>query len=231
MTTERHSPEWLIENADHGIAFEVACASALTRLLAANAELQQQLEAIGAGGVGPLMKSAGSNHVEQRLKMVPAGWKLVPVEPTIPMLHRADGLTCIDFAALGEEGAFDLDELKEIYRAMLAAAPQPPVVEQPQGEQEPVAWQYRMRPDWGSKKDCWGPWQDCTKEQAAMYQRVPLLHDWAYESRQLYTHPQPQREPLTEADLYDIAGNYFADEWAQKQAVMMLKDHGIGGEK
>ena len=64
------------------------------------------------------------------------------------------------------------------------------VVEPPKGEQEPVVWQYRMRPDWGSQKDCWGPWQDCTMEQAAMYQRVPLLHDWAYESRQLYTHPQ-----------------------------------------
>lgn len=70
MTTERHGPEWLIENADHGIAFEVACASALTRLLAANAELQQQLEAIGAGGVGPLMKTSSQNHVEQRLGMV-----------------------------------------------------------------------------------------------------------------------------------------------------------------
>lgn len=70
MTTERHSPEWLIENADHGIAFEVACASALTRLLAANAELQQQLEAIGAGGVGPLMKPVISGHVDQHLDKV-----------------------------------------------------------------------------------------------------------------------------------------------------------------
>lgn len=58
-------------------------------------------------------------------------------------------------------------------------------------DHEPVAWQYRMRPDWGSKKDCWGPWQDCTLEQVAMYRRVPLLHDWAYESRTLYTAPQP----------------------------------------
>ena len=38
------------------------------------------------------------------------------------------------------------------------------------------------------------------------------------------------RQPLTEADLHNIASNYFADEWAQKQAVMMLKDHGIGGD-
>ncbi len=72
-------------------------------------------------------------------------------------------------------------------------------------QDEPVAWQYRMRPDWGSKKDCWGPWQDCTKEQAAMYQRVPLLNDWVYESRQLYTHPQPARQPLTDYQVTQLA--------------------------
>ena len=47
----------------------------------------------------------------------------------------------------------------------------------------------------------------------------------------LYTRPQTKREPLTEADFYNIASNYFAAEWAQKLAVMMLKDHGIGGEE
>ena len=57
MNAKPHSPEWLIANADHGVAFERACASAMERLLTENAELQQQLEAIGAGGVGPLMPS------------------------------------------------------------------------------------------------------------------------------------------------------------------------------
>lgn len=108
---------------------------------------------------------------------------------------------------------------------------------QPKGEQEPVAWQYRMRPDWGSKKDCWGPWQDCTKEQAAMYQRVPLLHDWAYESRQLYTHPQPKREPLTDEQInnhrlalpYD--GEDLPDPWDFKQGVKAAeRAHRIGGD-
>ena len=37
-----------------------------------------------------------------------------------------------------------------------------------------------------------------------MYQRVPLLHDWAYESRQLYTRPQPKREPLTEMEIVEL---------------------------
>lgn len=59
---------------------------------AARAEqAEEMLEAIGAGGVGS--KVARQDHHEQHLNMVPEGWKLVPVEPTIPMLHRADGLT------------------------------------------------------------------------------------------------------------------------------------------
>ena len=57
---------------------------------------------------------------------VPDGWQLVPVGPTQSMLGKADGLTCIDFTALGEEGAFTNDELRAIYQAMLAAAPRPP---------------------------------------------------------------------------------------------------------
>ena len=101
-------------------------------------------------------------------------------------------------------------------------------------EQEPVAWQYRMRPDWGSKKDCWGPWQDCTKEQAAMYQRVPLLHDWAYESRQLYTHPQPHRQPLTEERIMDLVRDGCEDMRWPSTALTIFRTaeraHGIGGE-
>lgn len=69
---------------------------------------------------------------------VPQGYRLVPVEPTSSMLLKADGLTCIDFKALGEEGAFSFDELTAIYRAMLAAAPQAPAV-QPT-EQISSAW-------------------------------------------------------------------------------------------
>lgn len=180
------------------------------------------------------------DHLEQHLDMVPAGWQLVPVNPTDAMVHAiSDNVSLMDF----ERGA------RDGYSAMIAAAPQPPAVEQPQavtdchqsqpqGEQEPVAWQYRMRPDWGSKKDCWGPWQDCTKEQAAMYQRVPLLHDWAYESRQLYTHPQPKHEPLMDlvkdaffegfvsVETYnDTRLNSVEDAWAEYKAA-----HRIGGE-
>lgn len=66
---------------------------------------------------------------------VPQGWKLVPLEPTEEMLLKADGLTCIDFRALGECGAFDLEkEITSIYRAMYGAAPEAPAV-QPDGDE------------------------------------------------------------------------------------------------
>lgn len=245
------------------------------------------------------------DHPEQRLNMVPAGWKLVPVEATDSQIRAAQATW---WHACNCETYWD-----QIYAAMLAAAPQRPAVErhaddaavsrfaevmknklaaardkgrggwddpeqctvehlakllvdhvakgdpvdvanfammlhqreadkgvlaaaasQPQVEQEPVAWQYRMRPDWGSKKDCWGPWQDCTKEQAAMYQRVPLLHDWAYESRQLYTHPQPKREPLTEGEILNFGPGQQDAVWSYEDQVYFARAieraHKIGGE-
>ena len=53
---------------------------------------------------------------------IPEGWKLVPVKPTEDMLNAVAWPGC---------AATDWEH-------MLAAAPQPPVVEQPQVEQEPV---------------------------------------------------------------------------------------------
>jgi hypothetical protein len=100
-------------------------ANALARIRATRIEeLEAQLYAVGAGGVGTQMKSAGSNHVEQRLDMVPPGWKLVPVVPTDAMLdlvrknggHQAAALA---WASWGD---------------MLAAAPQPPKDEPAPGE-------------------------------------------------------------------------------------------------
>ena len=87
---------------------------------AARAEqAEDMLEAIGAGGGGS--KVARQDHPEQHLNMVPAGWKLVPVNPTTKMIDAARS-----------QSSFPAG----VWRAMLAAAPQPPVVEQPQVEQE-----------------------------------------------------------------------------------------------
>ena len=62
---------------------------------------------------------------------------------------------------------------------------------------EPVAWQRRMRPTWGNGDTPWGPWEECSESQAKDYWKTPLLHDWAYEARALYTHPPAARVPLT----------------------------------
>ena len=69
-------------------------------------------------------------------------------------------------------------------------------LEQPQVEQEPVAWQRRMRTKWMRDGEWW-PWQECSKEVAYDCKQAPVIDDWEYESRPLYTHPQPKREPLT----------------------------------
>lgn len=89
------------------------------------AELEAQLESIGAGGVGPLIpatvqhqhKLSSDNdlqrengHLSTTISSVPPGWKLVPVEPTQAMMD-----------AMQSSGW-----LPGCYRAMLAAAPQPP---------------------------------------------------------------------------------------------------------
>lgn len=172
MTTERHSPEWLIENADHGIAFEVACASALTRLLAENAELQQQLEAIGAGGVGPLI--AAPQPPVERAQQVAArkdavfeasidfigtltGMRPPPIETAPPEIFKpfrdftekvcsifsgapptSKPLTDEQIDAIadampgGLEGFMKGWGWRQFARAVLAAAPQPPVVDHPE---------------------------------------------------------------------------------------------------
>lgn len=60
---------------------------------------------------------------------VPAGWKLVPVEPTRDMLTK-----WIKAVVVSNTTAPDL------YQAMLAAAPKPPVVERVQPHPTPYLW-------------------------------------------------------------------------------------------
>ena len=93
----------------------------ISALRARVADLEAQLYAVGAGGVGSPV--ARQDHPEQHLDMVPEGWKLVPVEPTTKMIDAARS-----------QSSFPAG----VWRAMLAAAPQPPALEQPQVEQEPA---------------------------------------------------------------------------------------------
>ena len=123
-------------------------AAELRRLHAENQQLRADLEAVGAGGIGPLIPATvqhqhkpsrdndlqrENGHLITSSSTAPAGWKLVLVEPTKNM--RDSGLH-----AMNNSASFVKREMAvEIYQAMLAAAPQPPVVKQPQGAQEPVA--------------------------------------------------------------------------------------------
>jgi hypothetical protein len=68
-----------------------------------------------------------------------------------------------------------------------------------QPEQEPVGWQYRTKPNW---KENWSKWEDCRKESYEDYIRVPLLHDWLYETREIYTSP-PTCEPVRKVVIGD----------------------------
>jgi hypothetical protein len=70
---------------------------------------------------------------------------------------------------------------------------------QPEPIQEPVGWQYRTKPNW---KENWSKWEDCRKESYEDYIRVPLLHDWLYETREIYTSP-PTCEPVRKVVIGD----------------------------
>ena len=198
----------------------------ITKTLQARvADLEAQLYAVGAGGVGSPV--ARQDHPEQHLDMVPEGWKLVPVEPADSQIRAAQDTW---WYACNCETYWD-----QIYAAMIAAAPQPPVVEQPQVEQEPVAY-YVMNGAalfqlFRSKSQADALANDLQKRHdlsgsLAHFHVVPL-----------HTHPQPKREPLTDAQInghrlalpYD--GGDLPDPWDFKQGVRAAeRAHRIGGE-
>lgn len=107
------------------------------------------------------------NHVPDVGNMVQAGWMPVPVEPTEAMLDA--GCEAVDGP--------DWTGPNSVYRAMLAAAPQPQV------EQEPVAVVDFTTEGWREIVDA-----------------LRTLPDGA----QLYTHPQARREPLTHYEIHEL---------------------------
>ena len=123
------------------------------------------------------------NHIEQHLGMVPAGWKLVPVEPKISMKQAA-----LNASRRWAECDAPLPRTQELlasevcWKAMIEAAPQPPTVkecltvEQRQGEQQPVA----------------------LLADAIRAEPTELIHKWrVLELIQDHARQQPKREPLT----------------------------------
>jgi hypothetical protein len=72
------------------------------------------------------------------------------------------------------------------------------------GEIKPVLYQVRGRPNWDTEPK-WGEWKFCTEPVANDYKKTPVLHDWEYQVRSLYTAP-PQREwhGLTDEEIMSL---------------------------
>ncbi|WAI82576.1 MULTISPECIES: hypothetical protein [Achromobacter] len=105
----------------------------------------------------------------------------------------ADGMTYDVWKAVWHAAQFD--------RAMHPNSSKPRPHSVPvAGEAQPVTlYQARIRPTWRTDENAWSKWEDCTAEQAADYERVPLLHDWQYEMRRLYAAPQASEAVRNEA--------------------------------
>jgi len=79
------------------------------------------------------------------------------------------------------------------------------------GETKPVLYQVRGRPNWDTEPK-WGEWKFCTEPVANDYKKTPVLHDWEYQVRSLYTTP-PQREwqGLTDEEYEAMAEQYVTN--------------------
>ena len=220
-------PPSVVEQALHAIKYSSACVSkqlttqtkhayALGLLAEANETLRAALEQ-------PQVNSPE----------IPEGWKLVPVEPTDEMreagkdAHYEAETRTSDADAWSLTGfAHRVVRASYIYRAMLAAAPQPPVVEQPQGEQEPVAW-CALNAD---------------RSGIAYFDGKPIIMTGPIGNEHhpdpLYTHPQPKRGPLTDEQIFNAIRPLCNNDTNCHAIVGLSIDeyraieraHGIGGE-
>lgn len=60
--------------------------------------------------------------------------------------------------------------------------------------------------------------------------KMPEIEGWAPPHTLLYTHP-PQRKPPTDQQKLDLVTNWFAEDWAIKKALSLLRDYDIGGKE
>jgi hypothetical protein len=99
-------------------------------------------------------------------------------------------------------------------------------------KQKPIFYQYRTRPATDDKYP-WSAWRECHESIYKYFLKVPVLNDWAYEVRALYTHPAPTRQPLTDDQITLIIGECAArhehTDYGFARAIEAA--HGIGGEK
>ena len=137
------------------------------------------------------------NHVPDAGNMAPAGWKLVPMEPTRGMLDAAHKDLVRDA---------EIDQmLKGIHSAMLDAAPQPPTVKGYLTVEQPQAEQPAMTPIAQRKLDSlltegytisgYSVYHE-QKHQHGFVTGAGLVGWWRFEGVE---YPQPQGEPSTVA--------------------------------
>ena len=218
------------------------------------------------------------DHTEQNLNMVPAGWKLVPVDPTTKMIDAARSQSSfpagvwramlaaapkppvveqepVAYYVMNGSALFQLFRSKSQADALaydlqkrhdlsgspahfhvvpLYIRPQPPVVEQPQGEQEPVAWIERW---YGSGPER-GWWIVCGRDHIAHLGPAEMSGEAASKIVSAHnTSPPAQREPLTDAQINDhrlalpYDGEDLPDPWDFKQGVRAAERvHRIGDD-
>ena len=149
--------------------------------------LRAEMEAIGAGGVGPLMKRKPSaegviqmTKYASALGNIDSPFNKMVTSDEIDYVHelrrhsRKLGEPVGETAGVMQRAADEIERL----RAMIAAAPQP------QGEQAPVAWTVA------------GQVQNWARDFSA-YRTKHYV-------RPVYPHPQPRRQPLTNAEIYRL---------------------------
>lgn len=209
MTTEQHSPELLIENADHGIAFEVACASALTRLLAKNAELQQQLEAIGAGGVEPLMSRQ-------------------PLEPAYLLRDLAAdiGVNALDLIAAIRDAGLGNYSINMMLPAKVCVAMCQRFAAV---EQEPEAWRLRNT---AFRSEVYEYFKKKFQAESRQMQfNMSCDEGGLHGLTPLYTRPQPKREDMLLQVIQRLNQNpYSLTKWECIDLIEAMRANGIGGE-
>lgn len=110
--------------------------------------------------------------------------------PTVAFVHHvrrlANALSPADAAKFKELLDWhDSGREKSAAEVVLSDAAAAPVAEQI----EPVEYQFRMRPTWRDEGEGWQEWTKCRREVYEDYAKTPLLHDWQYEVRKLYTAP------------------------------------------
>ncbi len=133
--------------------------------------------------------------------------------------------------------------MREYGRACIAASQ---AVQAP----EPAEYQYRTRPTWAPADIGWSDWLRCTPGIYNDYVCAPLVNDWQYETRKLFTATPPGevRQALTDDEVTSLAFRVLRDPrflalttkipWGDELDPFTLKfgrsieaAHGIGTDK